>query len=410
MKVSILTLGCKVNQSESAIIEGNLRGQGCAIVPVSGDPDYCIVNTCSVTAKSDYQSRQMIRRAVRSGARVIVTGCYSQLQPVEVKKIEPNIEIVRNVNKLHIINFISGKREGIRLGFSNRSRPYIKVQDGCNYSCSYCIVPKARGKSRSQETSFVVDEALCFESLGYSEVVLTGIHLGLYGMDLDPKQKLSTLVASILKKTQIKRIRLSSIEVNEIDEELMEILCEERICNHLHIPLQSGDDSILEKMQRRYTSRSYINTIEKIILKVPHIALGTDVVLGFPGEGEVEYLRTKQLVDSMPFSYLHIFPFSARRDSPASQMPGQISSASKKHRYNDLNALQSRKREAYRSSQVDKVLDVIIEEHRDDGSAVGTSSNYLRVLINSKDHPKKSLVRVRIAGRDGDLLRGIPIE
>ncbi len=409
MKVCILTLGCKVNQSESELIEGNLRFHGCAVVPISAGPDYCIVNTCSVTTKSDYQSRQLIRRAVRSGARVIVTGCYSQLQPAQIKKIDHNIEIIKNPDKLSIISLIAGNKESIGLCFSNRSRPYIKVQDGCNHSCSYCIVPRARGKSRSKEISNVVEEALGFESLGFNEIVLTGIHLGLYGVDLEPKVKLSDMILTLLKRTQINKIRLSSIEVNEIDECLMEMLSEERICKHLHIPLQSGDNWILQRMKRRYTSQYYMNSIEKIMLKAPEIALGTDLVVGFPGEGESEYLKTRGFVDSIPFSYMHIFPFSARPDAPASQMPAQIGSYVKKERCSELNVLQYRKKETYASLQIGRVLDVIVEEECDEDTVVGTSSNYLRVLIKSKEYPKKSLVRVRITGGDGAFLSGIPI-
>ena len=256
MKVSILTLGCKVNQSESAAIEGNLRYYGCSIVGLSEHPDYCVVNTCTVTAKSDYQSRQLIRRAVKTGAKVIATGCYSQLNRHEIKNIDGNVDIVENDNKLHIIKKITNIYASNNLSYSSRVRPYIKVQDGCNNACTYCIVPKARGRSISTNIAEIIEQVDNFVSAGYKEIVLTGIHLGSYGYDLKDKSKLSQLLKTILYNTKINRIRLSSIEVNEVDDDIVELLQENRICKHVHIPLQSGDNTILARMNRTYTAKN----------------------------------------------------------------------------------------------------------------------------------------------------------
>ena len=211
MKAAIFTLGCRVNQSESELIEGNLKSHGFSKVGLSEKPDYCIINTCSVTAKSDYQSRQLIRRAVRSGAKVIVTGCYSQLNAEDIAKIDSNIEIVGNVDKVRYINLLFNITSCNDISYSSRSRPHVKVQDGCNYSCSYCIVPLARGKSRSVHLEAILKHIKTFVESGFQEIVLTGIHLGSYGYDFNPQLKLSKLIKTILKETNIHRIRLSSI-------------------------------------------------------------------------------------------------------------------------------------------------------------------------------------------------------
>ncbi|MFZ6016610.1 MAG: tRNA (N(6)-L-threonylcarbamoyladenosine(37)-C(2))-methylthiotransferase MtaB [Nitrospirota bacterium] len=410
MRVSVLTLGCRVNQSESDIIEATLNKIGWSIVGLSKHPDYCIVNTCTVTAKSDYQSRQLIRRAVRAGAKVIVTGCYAQLRSEEIKNIKGVVSIINNDKKFNIINMLSSNTESITFSPGNRSRPYLKIQDGCNLTCTYCAVPMARGRSRSLEASEVVRQAREIEAVGYNEIVLTGIHLGSYGHDLKPKTKLSKLIKTLLKETKIPRIRLSSIEIKEVDTELIELLQEERICKHLHLPLQSGDDTILRLMNRMYTSKDYASAVEDIIKEVPNIAIGTDVIVGFPGEGDIEFLNTKRLLNSLPIAYMHIFPFSSRPDTIASKMSNQNTSAIKKERFNELKALNVKKKMAYMLSQINKPLDVIIEEQGIDNISIGTSSNYLKVKIPLNGYLKGVLVRVRGSEIEGNLLKGDLIE
>jgi len=409
MRIAILTLGCKVNQAESSFIESNLINLGFSIVNLSEKPDYCIVNTCTVTSKSDYQSRQLIRRAVRSGAKVITTGCYSQLSPDEIKKIDRTIEIIQHSDKYSIIKSLTGHNASNNLIYSNRSRPYVKVQDGCNGSCSYCIVPKARGKSHSMTVSDIAEKVADFSLSGYKEVILTGIHLGSYGYDFKPKLKLSKLLITLLEKTNIERIRLSSIEVNEVDNDLIALLKEKRICSHAHIPLQSGDDRILKLMNRMYNAKDFHNIIEKILNNVPDIAIGTDVIVGFPGEGDKEFSNTRHLLDTLPITYMHIFPFSTRPDTLASKMGNQVHSMIKKERFAELNTLNIKKRKAYMNLQEGKALDVIIEEHDPENTSVGTSGNYLKVRLHSKVYSKKSLVRVRITGIEKNMLQGIPI-
>lgn len=397
MKVSVLTLGCRVNQSESDIIEGNLKNFGWDKVNLTESPDYCIINTCSVTAKSDYQSRQLIRRAVRSGAKVIVTGCYSQQNQEEVKNIQGVFRIVQNINKYNIINMLSNTNESYTFTQVNRSRPYLKIQDGCNHACSYCSVPFTRGESVSIPVSEVIRQAMAIDAAGFHEIVITGIHLGSYGYDLKHKSKLSDLLKTILNKTTIKRIRLSSIGINDIDNELIELLHDERICRHLHLPLQSGSDDILRLMNRMYSAKNYITTIEKIIKKAPGLAIGTDVIVGFPGEGEKEFSKTRQLLNNLPITYIHTFPFSLRPHTLAAKMANQTTSAVKNERVKELKALSDRKKMAYMLAQMDKTLDIIIEGHGSDNTSTGTSSNFLRVKIPTNGCPKGAFVRVRIS-------------
>ncbi|MEW6418351.1 MAG: tRNA (N(6)-L-threonylcarbamoyladenosine(37)-C(2))-methylthiotransferase MtaB [Nitrospirota bacterium] len=411
MKISVLTLGCRVNQSESTIIEGSLKKfGGCSIVGLSEHPDYCIINTCTVTAKSDYQSRQLIRRAVRSGAKVIATGCYSQLRPDEIRRIGGVVDIVDNNKKFNIIKKLSNKTASITFSYSNKSRPYLKVQDGCNLACTYCTVPMARGRSRSLEISEALKQAEEIEANGYNEIVLTGIHLGSYGHDLKPKVNLSDLLKTLLKKTNIPRIRLSSIEIRKVDDELIELLQEKRICDHIHLPLQSGDNTILRLMNRMYTSEEYLSTIESITKRVPDIAIGTDVIVGFPCEGDKEFLNTKRLLDSLPIAYMHIFPFSPRPKTLASKMCTQNAPSIKRERLNELKSLNLKKKMAYMSSQINKILDVIIEEQCTDNFSIGTSSNYLKVKVSTNGHTKGDCVCVRVSGIEGDMVKADPIE
>jgi len=409
MKISVLTLGCKVNQSESYSLESNLSKCGCSLVSLQENPDYSIINTCTVTAKSDYQSRQLIRRSLRSGAKVIVTGCYSQLRPHEINNIDNSIRIVNNKNKFNIISMITNKNACNTSYYRKRSRAYLKVQDGCNFSCSYCVVPHARGKSQSLKSLEVINNACEFENAGYKEIVLTGIHLGVYGHDLRPKINLSDLLKLILKKTKIERIRLSSLEVNEITEDIIEILQDRRICSHLHIPLQSGDDHILKLMKRNYNVKNFTSKIENISKKVKDISIGTDVIVGFPSESDKEFLNTKNIVKSLPLSYMHIFPYSKRPHTVASEMKEQITKHLKHERYTELNALNIKKRHEYMSSYINETLDIIIEEKGEGNTVVGTSSNYLKICIPSVPYNKGTLMRVRIAGIDNNRLIAYPL-
>lgn len=407
MKASVLTLGCKANQAESATIEANLFSKGFEIVGLTEMPDICIINTCTVTLKSDYQSRQLIRRANRVGARVFVTGCYSELNKDAVYSMDGVEGIIENNNKYSVISTITGLPADITLNYEHisKSRLFVKVQDGCNYSCSYCTIPKARGLSKSIEVRAVIDQIDKASEI-YNEVVLTGIHLGTYGYDLYPKTKLSYLVKSILNTTKIKRIRLSSLEINEIDEELIELLFDVRVCNHLHIPLQSGDDRVLRLMRRNYTSAIFAKGIENIIKKHPKISIGSDIIAGFPTETGEEFRSTYNLIDSLPFSYLHVFPFSKRPGTFASSLATDTDHSTKGKRVNAVIALGKRKKTDYMSRQIGKTLDSLIEEVNRDGTCTGITRNYLKVRAVVKSPVVKTIACVRIDGYTDETLLG----
>jgi len=410
MKITVLTLGCKVNQSESSVIEGNLLKNGNTLVKLSEHPDICIINTCTVTAKSDYQSRQLIRRALRESGQVYVTGCYAEMNRQEIQNIDGRILIFDNNNKYRIINMISPKLESIAFNYSKRARPSVKIQDGCNMACSYCIVPRARGKSQSVRSYEIIERIKSLEDEGYNEVVLTGIHIGSYGYDLNPQLKLLDMLKMILKKTKIQRIRISSLETYEINEELLDIFREERICRHIHLPLQSGDDNILKLMNRKYTITKYRKVVEQIMDNNPGIALGTDIIAGFPGEGENEFENTRKFLEDLPFSYLHVFPYSYRPNTIASQMKGQVASSVKKERCAVLDRLNRAIKKRYAESQIGRTLAIVIEERGNDGTASGTSSNYLKVRVSSNSYPVKSLAHIGIRGREGNALIGNPMQ
>lgn len=408
MKIAVLTLGCKTNQAESMNMEYALGMGGHQIVDMSERPDLCIINTCTVTSKADYQSRQLINRALKNNTKVIVTGCYAELNNEQIKNIDNNIEIIRNNNKSNIINMIPNEYSSCNINFSKhvRHRPIVKVQDGCNYSCSYCAIPMARGRSRSIAVNDVINKIRFYESLGYKEIVLTGIHVGTYGLDLKPNESLSILLDNILKNTNIPRVRLSSLEVKEIDDELIELLKEDRVCKHLHVPLQSGDDNILKLMNRTYTVGDFLSGVERIFKRVPDIALGTDVIVGFPGEGESEFNNTRQLIESIPFSYLHIFPYSQRPGTKAATFAKQVAGSIKKERVAILREIGTIKKQDFIRKNIGRILDIVVEERGCDG-LIGTTGNYIKVILeDSSDAEAGMLVNAHILGHKDDIATG----
>lgn len=409
MKVSFLTLGCRVNQSETTILEETLKEAGVSIVSLQENPDYCVINTCSVTAKSDYNSRQLIRRAAKSGAKVIVTGCYAQLSSDTVRSMQGVYEVVDNSRKLEIVNMIAAHDVDICYSSSNHSRPYLKIQDGCNLRCSYCTVPMARGKSRSISEDEVVERISLIESRGYNEVVLTGIHIGSYGRDLPLPSDLTNLLRRILVKTRIKRIRLSSVEITEIDDELTEILSEERICRHLHLPLQSGSERILKLMRRGYSALYFSKLVESISSRINNISIGTDIIIGFPGESDQDFNATYNLMTSLPISYMHIFPFSARPGTEASIMTGRVDDLTIKRRVKILADLNKRKKRAYLERQINNTLDIILEEPDGAGLYTGTSGNYLKIRASAEGDVKGSILYVRPVSISEDMLIAVAI-
>lgn len=411
MKIAVLTLGCRTNQAESARIEQLLNANGHQTDALSDKTDICIINTCSVTAKADYQSRQMISRALKANAEVIVTGCYAELNSTLIKEKNKRIKVIGNGDKHNIINVISSSLScnSLELSGNARQRPIIKVQDGCDNECTYCIVPKARGRSRSVMPEEILREVERYESLGFEEIVISGIHLGMYGKDLEPGYSLAKLLEKLLLKTKMRRIRLSSIEVNELTEDLINVIVEERICKHLHVPLQSGDDIILKRMNRQYTVNEYGNTIESIRKRFDNISIGTDVIVGFPGEFDSNFNNTLKAIESFEFTYLHAFPFSPRTGTKAATMPDRIHDSLKKRRVMLIRDAGDLKKAAFIEKNIGQSHEMIIESIKDTG-IFGTTSNYIRVMIPfEKSLSLGRLARIRITGFENGSATGVPV-
>lgn len=408
VRVAILTLGCRVNQSESSVIEGTLRHHGISIVSLYEKPGYCIINTCTVTGKSDTQSRQLIRRASKTGARIIVTGCYSHLHKEEVMRMDGVFQVVSSEEKEKIVNIILGEETEPLYQFHDRTRPNLKVQDGCDFSCSYCAVPLARGRSRSLPLATAEERVGKIDAQGHHEIVLSGIHLGSYGKDLPNKTSLAKLIKRILIRTDIRRIRLSSLEINEVDDELIEVLGDARVCRHLHLPLQSASDEVLRRMNRNYSVRTYRDKLSRILLKYSDIAIGSDAIVGFPGESDEDFEKTCRFIADTSFAYLHVFPFSPRKNTSASVMQPKVPHSVITDRVAALQKLSMLKKEDYALKQLNKILDVVIEE-RQGAYMCGTASNYMKIRVPGQNLHRGTLVFIRSAGFEGTALKGFVI-
>ncbi len=397
MRIAFTTIGCKINQYETDFLRQDFEARGNMIVPFDADADVYIINTCSVTAKSDYQSRQTVRSAIRRGrgAKVVVTGCYASTQPDEIKKISGVDFIFSNNDKAIIPESImsslpASAQDGQVIKKINRvqsthsrTRGFLKVQDGCNNRCSYCIVPLARGASRSSYPEDVIKEFDRLVQNGCPEIVLTGIHIGSYGVDLPAQTNLSNLVKMLIERQGESRIRLSSIEPNEITNEMISRLGF-GLCRHLHIPLQSGDDAILTSMKRDYSASFYLELIRRISHQVPGIALGADIMVGYPGEGDIEFNNTLEFIAKAPLTHLHVFSFSPRPGTAAVTMKNQVSEHEKKVRSEELRNLGLKKNLEFRRNHIGIAMNAVIEDKADaqSGLLTGLTDNYIRVQVS----------------------------
>ena len=430
MRIAIATLGCKANQYDSEIMRGNLEEKNFDLVLFSQPADIYVINTCTVTGKTDFQARQLIRRAHRNNrnAKIVVTGCYAQATPEELRKIPGVSLVIGNPDKWKIANLLSESEKippsGILVTpvekekffpeqkikkFSAKTRFFLKIQDGCNAQCSYCIVPHVRGRSRSMAPKTVLETLSQIGSSGYQEAVLTGIHLGVYGLDLFPQTSLLNLLQEIENQKPVPRLRLSSIEPNEINQELINFLADSTIvCPHLHLPLQSGDTSILRKMNRPYSASNFQSLVFNATHSIKDLAIGADVIVGFPGEGEEEFNQTFHLLEELPLTYLHVFPFSPRKGTPAFSLPERIPSQVIKKRGELLRGLGKKKRENFYQSYLNKKLPVLIETKRDRKTDLlkGLSRNYIPVLIDGGDDLMNHEVLVRITSMEGEEVKG----
>ena len=420
-KFRITTLGCKVNQCESDVIAEQLKTSDWSLAREKETSEICIINTCTVTQKASMQSRQAIRQSIRLNpfARIVVTGCYAQTEPEAIENIIGVDDVIGNADK-HLIS------ERIRRNTKNapgqpltickdiqleqdfgswsdwaangRTRPFFKIQDGCNAFCTYCIVPYARGPSCSMPPENVLAGIQALSDNGYQEIVLTGIHLGHYGYDLNPKTRLSEMLKRVDDLNLIARVRLSSIEPLELSDAIIKLVAgSDRFCRHFHIPLQSGDDRILQKMKRPYTARDFRHRVTNIRDQLPEAAIGVDTLIGFPGETDTAFENTYALVEQLPLSYLHVFPFSSRPGTPAARYTAKISPQVIKDRCERMRLLGNSKKIDFYTRFIDQKMDVLVEttRHRPTGLLKGMTSNYIPVLIDANDDYKNKMVTVR---------------
>ncbi len=412
-RFSIYTLGCKTNQSESEKIIETLINSGYELTEGNEHPEITIINTCTVTSKSDAKTRQLIRRMKKKypSSVLIVTGCFVNFN--EIFLLENKIRhYFKNKEKAEILTFLKdrfGSFEKKDIRSEIHSRVFVKIQDGCQQNCSYCIVPLVRGGYVSTPLDQIIFEIKEKVSEGHEEIVLTGIHIGKYGIDLHKSINLKKLISQILEKTDIKRIRLSSLEINEIDEDLINLLTNKRIASHLHIPLQSGSDKILEVMKRPYDSFYFLEKLKKIKSVLHDFAITTDIIVGHPFEEDKDFQDTIRICEEVFFAKLHIFKYSKRTGTQSSMMSNQVDETMKSKRGSILRDIGNAMRLSYVKDYIGREMEVLAEQRVCNSDLVSsTSSNYIKVffpLKNKSDFSfKGKLVIVRTNKNRGEEL------
>ena len=421
MKVGFYTLGCKVNAYETEFLINEFKKKNYEIVDFDSQADIYIINTCSVTNTSDQKSRKIIRQACKNkNAIVVVMGCYSQMNSDIIKEIEGVSIIIGNKDKNRVVDlvesYINDKEEYINIQnienttfedmfidkFENHTRAFVKIQDGCNNFCSFCIIPYARGNVRSKEKEFVIDEVKALVKNGYKEIVLTGIHTGHYGQDLK-EYDFSDLLLELEKIDGLERIRISSIEIVELTDKFLNVLKNsKKIVNHIHIPLQSGCDKILKLMNRRYDMNYYINKINEIRKIRPDMAITTDVIVGFPNETDEDFNITKDNIEKLKFVELHVFPYSKRKGTKAFDMPNQIDGTIKKKRVKELIELSEKLKSEYYNKYIN-TIDYVLTETIDNDYVIGHLSNYGKVKFKGNKKDLNKIIKVKLIEYKDDI-------
>jgi threonylcarbamoyladenosine tRNA methylthiotransferase MtaB len=414
-KVAFYTLGCKVNIYETEIMKDLFKQKNYEIVAFDDKADVYVINTCTVTNNSDNKSKKYIRRAVRNNpdAVIVVAGCLPQINKEEVEKIEGVDIIIGNKDKTKIVDYVNEymrtKKQVTKLhdlknicfenmhisNYEDKTRAIVKIQDGCNNYCSYCIIPYARGSIRSKKKEDVINEIKNLVNNGYIEIVLTGIHTGSYGQDTN-EYDFADLLEEIEKIDGLKRIRISSIEITELTPKVINIMKNSnKIVNHLHIPLQSGSDSVLKRMNRKYNKRYFYKKTKELRRVFKDLSITTDVIVGFPGETVKEFKDTYNFIKKIKFSKLHVFPYSKREGTVAAKMSNQITNSVKNDRVNKLLKLSKKLEIKYMKKHINKTLEIIPEIKKDD-YIIGHSSNYLMVKVIGNKSLLGKLIKVKI--------------
>ncbi len=414
--VALHTLGCKLNFSETSTIGNQFLNNGFSVVDIKDKADVYVFNTCTVTENAEKECRQLVRRVLRNNpvAYVIVTGCYAQLRADEISSIDGVDAVLGSNEKFEIFSllkdfnkkelsciYVSPSDELNKFGLASstnadsRTRAYFKIQDGCDYKCTFCTIPLARGKSRSMNPELVLEEFTNLVKHGYKEIILTGVNVGDYGKSFD--LNLYRLLKNLILVEGDFRIRISSIEPNLLTDEIINLTKEsEKLCNHFHIPLQSGSNKILHSMQRRYSSDDYKNVILKTKQLIPDIGIGVDVIVGYPGETEKEFIETYNFLLELPISYLHVFTYSERPETKALAFSDSVDPAERKRRNKMLRILSDKKKNDFYNRIIGKNIEVLFESKDNDGSIKGFSSNYVRVQSKFQDNLENQVCTVTV--------------
>ncbi len=430
--VAFETLGCRLNQADTAQLQTLLEARGFRTVETTAGPDVVVINTCTVTARAELSDRQAIRRARRAspGARIVVTGCWAQTSPGEVAALGGVDLVLGNVDKtrlpdllvemgptgpaprLEVTDVAAARFEPAmpRPHLNGRARAFVKVQDGCRHRCAFCIVPFARGGSRSLDPARVEDQVRALVEGGHPEIVLTGVDLGDYGADLIPRASLAGLLARLVEVRGLRWLRLSSMLPAYFTEELLALVTSSPvIAPHFHVPLQSGSDRVLRRMRRPYTAATYRRLIEHLAAAIPRMGLGADVLVGFPGETAEDFAATRALVEALPFSYLHVFPYSARRGTEAARLPARGSSRTVAERARLLRDVGAEHGRRFRDALVGRSEDALVLETIDprSGALTALTGNFVEVTFAGPDRLRRHLARVRVTAAGARTAEGV---
>jgi len=414
MRIYVSSLGCKLNQSEMEGLAARLAAGGHRVVASPAEADLCVLNTCAVTHVAAQKSRQALRRLHRENpqARLVATGCYAELAPEDLNDLPGIEQVAGNVDKDHLPELLglieTVSAPSLAPGASqlmpplSRTRSFVKIQDGCDNACSYCIIRLARGPQRSRPAEEILAEIRARLAAGHQEIVLTGVHIGAYGRDRGDsavEDDLWSLVRRILSGTAVPRLRLSSIEPWDLPAPVLDLWADPRLCRHLHLPLQSGSDATLRRMNRRYTSAEFAALVAAARAAIPDLAVTTDVIVGFPGETEAEFAESLSFVQQIGFAQAHVFPYSLRSGTPAARMPGQVPSQVKAARARAMRAAAAAASRAFRQQFLGRTLDVLWESAKPgeaDPVWSGLTGNYLRVYAPSSENLANTLAPARL--------------
>ena len=429
-RVAFCTFGCRLNQYDTEAIRTLLEGDGWQAVETGDDPDVLVVNTCTVTARADATARKAIRRlhSQHPQARIVVTGCYAQRAPDEIVALSGVSLVVGAADRALLpaklarlddgpaeiaVSPIEQARTFLDVPITEmmeHSRAFVKIQEGCNEACTFCIVPQTRGRSRSRTLASVVDQVEALVAGGYLEIVLTGVHIGDYGLDLpEGRRMLAELIERLLAVPGLERFRLSSIEPSSIGDELIELMAAHpRFARHLHIPFQSGSDAVLARMRRRYRAETFAELVERIVEQVPGCAIGADVICGFPGESDADFQQTFDCLERLPVTHLHAFAYSPRPGSEAQDLGDPVRGDEKKRRVRALKRLVREKHRRFREAHVGEIVTIVPEPERRGGEqrVAGWTGDYLRVDAGPGDVPERGLLQIRVTGLSDDGLVG----